>query len=505
MLKELLKHEVRSLLKSNRVVWSLLVFVVMFILVFWIRVDDFKQQRQAYIADQQMFQEQEKATGAYSFIRTRAIFPPVLFSVYHEGRFVRMGHLIDNVIFDELYYTTEGNSAAVRLFRDTIKLDITTLIVFFLSLFILLNTFDSVNGEKRSGTLRLLMTFELKRSHFLLKKIAGTLMFVGLVFLIPYFLSLIILIIVFPSLITFSFLFQWVIYLIGVIIFSLCFILLGVWTSLLTRNPGKSLVFALFCWIGLLMILPLVMTQITNKLFISPRELQSISKEREIIANDITREKGRLTQKYNFDNMGHMMWNGNGDFNQIIVFSILEVERTHVNYNKFYYKDVFPLIKKSDQLYIKRDQAEDRNKELSQLYQFYNPRTCFMGIAENISGCSKKEYHQFLNAGANLRDKVISQGVKDNWLLSRAFFAVVDTSYIYTNDNLWATPIPEIERVFEKYPFKFKMPVLPKYEYSPITPGQMFSNTWLYFLYSVVFILGFFLWDLNLIKKYDIR
>ncbi len=504
MFKELLKHEVQSLLKSNRVVWSLLVFVVMFILVFWIRVDDFKQQRQAYIADQQMFQEQEKAAENYSFIHTRAIFPPVLFSIYHEGDFVRRGHLIDNPFFEELYYTTQGNSAAVRLFRDTIKLDITTLIVFFLSLFILLNTFDSVNGEKRSGTLKLLMTFELKRSHYLLKKIAGTLMFVGLVFFVPYFMSLIILIIAFPSLITLSFMLQWILYLAGVLVFSLCFILLGVWTSLLTKSPGKSLVYALFCWIGLLMILPLVMSLLTAQLFINKTNWSVYQKERSMISEQISQQYKILNQKYNLQEMGHYFWWGSGAFNSTSILSTLETERAHVNYNKYYFENIFPLVKKTDDLYIKREQGSNRKNELNRMLQFYNPSTIFTDIAENLSGCSNKDYYQFLSDGTDLRDKIISLGIKDNWLHSRLFFAKADTLFDRSL-LLKANSMQEGLAILNQHKFVFSMPNLPKYEYKQITLSQMAKNSYIYFCFSLIFIIGFFLWDLNLVKKYDIR
>ncbi len=501
MFKVLLKQEIQSLLKSNRVVWSLLVFIVMFALVFWIRVDDFKQQRQSYIADQQMFADYDKDMPIYSYIHAQAIFPPVLFTIYHEGGFLRMGHLVDSPLFEVLDSTTEGNSAAQRFFRDTVKLDITTLIIFFLSLFILLITFDSVNGEKKDGTLRLLMTFELKRCHFLLKKIVGTFLFVNMVIFIPFFISLIILLVMFPSLITVGFMQQWILYLIAISIFSTCFILLGIWTSLLTKSPGKSLVYAIFCWIALLMILPMTMPLLTGK-FKHDNSFDKYQKEFEMVWNQKAEKWLEVDRDNNLHNGGHLQWNNIID--QTTVLSTVEVENVHVNYIRDTYKKVFPLNKRLSELRILRDKAEDDNYIFSDQLQFYNPRICLMRIAENISGCSMSDYGTFLTDANQIRDKIVSQGIRDKWLISRQFFAIVDTSFTM-RDVRTVKSRTDLIKQMDLHRFKFTIPNLPKYEYKESSLMTMVRSSYIYFCFLLLFILGLFLWDLNLFKKYDIR
>jgi ABC-type transport system involved in multi-copper enzyme maturation permease subunit len=349
--------------------------------------------------------------------------------------------------------------------------------------------------------LRLLMTFELKRSHFLLKKVLGTFIFVNMVILIPYLISFIVLLLMFPSLITIGFIQQWLLYLLAICIFATCFILLGIWTSLITKSPGKSLSYAIFCWVALLMILPMTMPLIAGK-FRHDKSFDTYQKEIEMVWNIKAAKWFEVGKRNDIEHHSHLIWNGMID--QLRILAAVDVENVHVNYIRDFYKLVFPLNKRLSELRILRDRAENNTHIFSDVGQFYNPRTCLARIAENISGCSMSDYSTFLTDANQIRDKIIDQGIHEQWLFSRQFFAVVDTSLTIRNlDQVKSAG--EMIRLIQSHSFQFQKPNLPPYEYKELSLWQMLTSSYLYFSFLLLFIIGFFLWDLNLFKKYDIR
>ena len=255
MIKILLNHEILNLLKSKRVYWTVCMFILLFTSIFVVRLIDYQKQLNQYIDDVRQTEESLQNATNYSYINPRAIQQPIIFSIYNEG--FKIPRVLNIQYYDPITYTATLNEENNMFFIDNNQLDITFLITFFLSLFILLISYDSINGEKQVGTLRLMLTFPLKRQSFILKKMLGVFIFVGFTFTLPYILSLITLIVIYANLLTINFFLSAFFYWFLVMLFILFFSLLGIFISCCTRNPNRSLVYSLLIWILFSIVLPI--------------------------------------------------------------------------------------------------------------------------------------------------------------------------------------------------------------------------------------------------------
>ncbi len=506
MLKELLIHEIKNLLRSKRVIWSISIFIVLFFIIFSIRFQDFKIRQQNTIVNQDIIVKSEDMEKNYSMLKTSAVHPPVLFSIYHEGSFVRSGHVIDNSIFEQLDYTEAGYSEPDRYFKDNIKMDITILITFFLSLFVLLNTFDSINFEKQAGTLRLLTTFPVKRTEYLAGKIIGMFLFVTVVLGLPYLLSFIVLVITFPSLISVSFILQYLLYFLFAELFIVVFILLGTLCSLLTHSMRKSLAYVLLIWLMSVLILP-ILTGIVSEPFLRLAKINKKSQNIQAQIYDNYKKISNFDEKYPAEkapwNGPHMIWNG-WVLNNLRLFVIEPMAVRHSEYLYNYYKGPFQLIRKNEQLRLEREKNDNWYPRNEYLINFFNPVTQFSSIAENISGSSDEEYWTFLKEGIRLRDKLIDQGVNEKWLFNKSYYAIVDTSYQFTDDTIF-TSMQQVNDLVSKRHFQFKRPFYEKYQNNEINFGSMIKRTLNQFIILLFMIIVLSAISVNQIKKYDVR
>lgn len=503
VLLKLIKHELLLLLKNNRIRWSVTVFIVLFLTIFYVRLQQFNEQSVNYRKALIQNEEEKKEAVNYSFIQTYAVFPPVLFSVYHEGEFQKYGHEISTHLFEIIYDTDPQHESKSKYFKENQTIDITFLILFFLSLFILLATYDAINGEKQTGTLRLLLTYEVRRIDIVLQKIIGAFLFVAVVFLIPYIASFLILQFTYSSYITISFIIQWLLYLIFTLLYILCFVMLGIGTSLLTTNTSRSLAYSVFLWALLVLILPIIYSYTINNNSTIKGKSDKLWKEMNTSAQQFYQEKEKQLAVNNTIQDFHYIYQRNeGPYNDARILSTIDVERKHVDDLKRFYRYAYPIQKEVEQKSIRAWYTTIESNEYH--FCFFNPVAQFSTIAKNLSGNSTYDYVGFIKDVIRVRDQQIEQGVQQGWLLSRSYFAVIDT-------NLIIKKVDEIKdqnaliNLIKNHSFTFMYPAIAHYEYKPTTVYKLIYQLLVPMLYMLLFCLAMFTIDIRLIRKYDVR
>ncbi len=551
MFKTLLKHEILGLLKSRRVIWSISIFLILFSIVFGLRVKDFKKRQQNYISDFEKVKSDNLDAKNYSYIGIPAIRKPQISSIFNEGFTHSFGTFIKVQIFSPIF-SAEKNSASENVVYDfPTRMDITFLITFFLSLFVLIISFDSINGEKEQGTLRMLFVYPIKRFQFIAKKIIGTISFVGLVFGLPYLAGIGYLLITFPSEINLSVIEFFIIYFLYAIMYLLIITLVGILFSVMTKSSGKSLIFSLLFWITFSIIIPISYNYFSEYL-INQNKLVNIVEQQTKLKDKRNRIFLEISDDINPNKFGHQNWNG-GILENLTVYGTDDMYQAHINFLKYYYKNYLPGIRKDESLNFEKIKLLHRPEKLSKVYLFFDPNVLFEQSAESLSLTGIDDYTNYLRTAIGLREKFANQGIKDGWLFSKKYISLYEEKATLISFQDWLTDIvsseilkkeipgcktdkigrkkmlanleqysngkkdipPNIIRLYKKYQtytfnkkwnkFTFKIPKLPEFHQSELDINLIIKRTLPNFVLMTILIISLLIIIDIKFKKFDLR
>ena len=512
ILKTFLEHEILNLIKSSRIYLSVIMFLLLYVSIFVVRVLDYQKQTNQYLADVRQADEVMQNPDNYSHINPRAIHHTSIFSIFNQG--YRFNRVINIQFYEPIDRSITFNEERNRLYLENSQIDITFLVTFFLSLFILLITYDCVNGEKRSGTLRVLMTYPFKRQSYVLKKILGAFIFVSFTFSVPYTLSLISLIVIYSNLLTGSFFLSAFFYWFLVLLFIIFFTLIGILISICSSYPNRSLVYSLFIWLLLSILLPVSWDYIISpKLFDnSLTQLQQIHTDKKNIANDLFWNPPPEVKPGGM----YLMHTGSHFYNSKI-FSDQNTYDTHYRFQKYLYENYYPATKVAelaiDDVIRKRLTIENTKNWIF----FFNPILLFEDISRKITGNSRGDYLRFLHDGRLIRDDLVNRGIQEGWLMDYRFFAMFQDEHLFESEQmqaLWQRAMKEgVGSVFldilafmeNSEKFKFEMPTIRRYTQPNFSFSEIFGKIAIVLTIFVFSIL--ILWILTWIKfmKYDVR
>jgi len=509
MLKTLLTHEILNLLKSRRVYWTVLMFILLYASVFIVRVIDYQKQVNQYIADMALNEQELQDAPNYSHMNPRAIQQPIVFSIYNEG--FKKPRVVDIYFFEPIAETTSLNEENNPLSIDDTSLDITFLITFFLSLFILLISYDCVNGEKQTGTLRILMTYPLKRQSFILKKVLGVFIFVAFTFTIPYVLSLISLVFIYANLLNVNFFLSAFFYWFLVLLFIFFFSLLGIFISTCTTRPNRSLVYSLLVWIMLAIILPISWDYIIQPSLYNNKLVQLnqnyIDKTSELIrlTIEVPDEANRWQGSYRY-------WNGVFYGGQVLAFG--ETLQYQLNYQRYMYDTYYPVARETEQAIDQAFRKRISVESVKTMAFFFNPIVQFNNLASKITGNAREDHLKFLHDAREVRDELVNLGAKDDWLFDYRFLARYTAEYTLPPImDLYMQFDEDISRVYEYAEeleeravfYKMEMPVFRRYAHPVFTFGEVFGRIFVTLCIFVVCILALWLMTWYKFMKYDVR
>lgn len=510
MLKLFIVHEMKGLLKTRKVIWALLLFLILFSLFFYIRVEDFQKRLNTYIKDVEQTEKELSEARNYSYLNPRVIRKPKLFSIYHEGETHTYGNVIDLYFFRGVIEAKHMNSEDNSFFNDIPQVDITYLVKFFLSLFILLIAYDCINREKENGTLRIVMTWPFKRNLYLLKKLLGIFSFAGLVFSLPYVLSFIFLLIKYSSLLTPGFITSYLLYWFLIMIYIFTISCAGVLLSILTHKPAKSLVLALFLWVFLTIISPVLWNFARN--YFPKAKLDEMGQNYTALHLKISGFDENLPDSVDIAKYGHWNWSGSGT-HSVTVFGESRTMKAHREYNRYLMNHLMPIIRQHEDLQTQMSMIRNKYNKSSAYFLFFNPNVLLENVSGIIGGSSVEDHLQFIQDARSVRSALMDQGIRDGWLYSNEYFALYDA-------NVEGDDLPKLGLDFSKltdwmdfYAFlqskvgyyKMKIPQMKRYEQRDVRITEVFPKI-IPVLAIYVLLISFLLFLLQKkFEQYDVR
>jgi len=299
MLGTLIKKEIAETVLDLRFVIVTLLCVVLIPLGMYVSRKDYEQRLAAYQREHEAYRQRHSEAKLWN-VEVQGLRPPSVLSILASG--------VDPLLPDKVITSYSGLSLAVKeagtdnphsLFFG--KADFLFSMAFVMSLAALILTFDSITGEKESGTLALMIANSVPRTHILLGKIVGN----YFVLLIPFVISIMIALIILglsPDVPVTS-IGIWPVFLIIVavtLLFILAMVSLGVCISALTKHSMNSIVLAFFAWVMFVLGIPKISPMIAQ--ILHPIEAATVFRlAKETIVEDAEKEfdqeRDRLLKK----------------------------------------------------------------------------------------------------------------------------------------------------------------------------------------------------------------
>lgn len=254
MFKTIVEHELKNILLSPKFPAIFIVCALLLVMSVYVGVQQYRSGVKQDETVNQLTNQEMRENTSWMSLTTKAHRKPEPLQIFVSGINYDIGRYSSVNQFDQvkLTHSTYSDEPVYAIFRF---LDFTFIITVVLSLFTILFTYDSVNGEKEKGTLRLIFSNPVPRVRFILAKFSG--IWLGLIIpvLIPILISLLLLLLFNVSLTGAD----WVklISLVAVsIIYLTFFIVLGVFISTITKRSSISFLVSLLIWICFVFIIP---------------------------------------------------------------------------------------------------------------------------------------------------------------------------------------------------------------------------------------------------------
>lgn len=254
MIKLLVEKELKGILLSPKFVATFAACSLLILLSIFVGIMDYHAIVRQYEAANRLTEQEMQETASWMALNTRAFRKPDPMQVFIAGVNNDIGRLsainqFTNVKLTNSIYSDDPIYAVFRF------IDFTYIVMIVLSLFAILFTYDAINGERETGTLKLIFSKAVPRIQYILAKCVGSWLGLVLPLLIPIMLGFL-LVLVFRVPLTGD---HWarIFVLLGFsVLYFTFFIVLGLLVSALTRHSAVSFLILLVAWITFVLIIP---------------------------------------------------------------------------------------------------------------------------------------------------------------------------------------------------------------------------------------------------------
>ena len=255
MLRLIIEKDLRDIITSTKFAVTFGVCSLLIVLTFFVGAKNYQVNRQAYeAAKAENLRQLDGVTDWISVRDFRVFLPPQPLAVLVNGISNDIGRTTDIQGRGEptTYDSRYGDSPVFAIFRF---LDLEFLFGIALSLFAIVFAYDAVNGEKERGTLRLTFANAIPQDTYILGKLIGSFLALGVPLLIPILLGCALLPALGVSLTGDEWIRLGLIIGTGILYFS-AFLGLAIFVSALTQRSSSSFLLLLVCWILVVLIIP---------------------------------------------------------------------------------------------------------------------------------------------------------------------------------------------------------------------------------------------------------
>jgi ABC-type transport system involved in multi-copper enzyme maturation permease subunit len=254
MFSILIQKELKAILVSPKFAATFGVCAVLILLSVFIGIQEYRTAVRAYEAGLQLSDQTMRTQASWMGLATDAYRRPDPLQVLSTGVSNDIGRLSNVHAFSgiKLTHSAYSDDPIFALFR---AIDFAFIVQVVLSLFAILFTYDSINGEREGGTLQLTFANPVPRAKFILAKLAGSWLGLTIPLSLPILLGALLILLYRVPLTPVDWMRMGLFTALSLLYFSF-FIALGILISSLTRRSSVSFLVALVAWVAFILIIP---------------------------------------------------------------------------------------------------------------------------------------------------------------------------------------------------------------------------------------------------------
>jgi ABC-type transport system involved in multi-copper enzyme maturation permease subunit len=264
MFGTLVRKELKNIIAGPKFAATFLACSVLILLGVYVGIVDFKADMKQYETAVQLEQEQLQEQHSWSNLATRVFRKPDPMQIFVGGvsRDIGRFSVLEESEAIRLTGSAYSNDTVFAVFRF---IDLHFIFMVVMSLFAILFTYDSINGERESGTLKLVFTNPVKRSTYIFAKFTGSWLGLAIPLVIPVLTGLL-LVLVFRVPMTAGHWGRLLLFLAVSGLYCTFFLALGLMVSAMTRRSSVSFLVLLVSWVAMTLIVPKAAVMAAGKL-----------------------------------------------------------------------------------------------------------------------------------------------------------------------------------------------------------------------------------------------
>ena len=250
----LVEKELKSVILSPKFAATFGVCSLLMLLSLFIGIQEYRHAVDQYETALRLTDEELQTEDSWWGIENRAFRKPDAMQVFVSGVDYDVGRLsyISTWTEVKLENSAYSDDSLFAVFRF---IDFTFIVQVVLSLFAILFTYDAINGERESGTLKLALSNAVPRGKYVLAKFVGSWIGLTIPILIPILVAVLAVILLgipmgvggWPKLAT--------LLAVSVLYFTF-FIAFGILVSAVTKRSSVSFLILLVTWVAFVLIIP---------------------------------------------------------------------------------------------------------------------------------------------------------------------------------------------------------------------------------------------------------
>ncbi len=411
----LIVKEVHDLVLTLRFTLGTALVLVLAVLAAYIGSLDYNARLDSYDTKLKLNEDNLSKVAVYSFLRPAVVRPPEPLSVIDHGLEGRLGTDV-NISVEEEQTEARGENRGNEYLAIFSEIDLTVIVAVILGLLALLFTFDAVSGEREAGTLKLMMSFSLSRSEFLLGKYLGAWLALMLPTAVACLLSLTVMGAV--AHVHFGgqeFLRIALIFASYAVYLSLM-LLIGLLTSSFVQRSSIALVFATFIWFFCVAVVPNLATMIPD--FVGRRaQVYDAANEQLVQIDKQAEDAGKqLKDPRNFDEKKEPMalyhYAINNSSEGWVGLECHFGDAQYYDSLSKYFGQAIPLVMKfaSRRADVWREYLRYRARQATWARElaFLSPSAVMENLVQFLSGTSAADYRHYMELAAQYRNSFIA-------------------------------------------------------------------------------------------------
>lgn len=422
MIGEIILKEIKLKILDLRFIISTLIVLLLVIFSVIVLSENYQKELNDY---QIALQNDEKAleeVQVFSFLEPNLHYPPNPLSIFNTGISDRINKTV-TVTYNSVPRQSSEIISENPLLNIYHHFDLTTVFRLVLSLLAVILVYDSFSGEKEAGTLKLMLSNRVKRSHILVAKLTSNIILLSVPVILSFLFSLLIITTVYG----FGFTgIQWI--RIGLLIFSTIlflsfFIALGLLISSVTVKTSVSLILLTSIWVILCVLQPNLGSYIASSVVKIPsnetmenayaENWNEFSMRQKNINEQISkrippgRQDGNVMSFGNNDHKFAVM-DGTTPMLKIFLYRTMEIEPLRHDYAKREW-GIY------QQLYLP---GLEKQQRWQNVIDYFSPAAIFQSTASSLSQTDVNHYDSFLDEARKYRSTLMNYLNNDRKIFS---------------------------------------------------------------------------------------